>query len=71
VMSGSANSQINRMINPLGIVVAVGMLGSIAALLVTCVAWGILSAVAGTATKVSQPQKLSKNENDTKLDKDE
>jgi len=47
------------------------MLGSIAALLVTCVAWGILSAVAGTATKVSQPQKLSKNENDTKLDKDE
>ena len=70
VGGGSANSQISKMVDPLGMVVAVGMLGSLAALIVTCVAWVVLSIVAGTATKVSQPLKLSKNEDDTKLDKD-
>lgn len=70
VISSSASPQINKMVDLLGPVVAVGLLGSLAGLLVTCVAWGILAAVAGTASKVSQPEKLSTNQNDTNLDKD-
>jgi hypothetical protein len=49
---------------------AVGLgLGSLAGLVLTCLTWAILAIVESFGEKVSQPQKLFDEEDDTKLDK--
>jgi hypothetical protein len=68
---GSSNSQMNQIIAPMGMVVLVGMLGSIAALVLTCIVWAVMSIAAGTAKEVSQPKEIYDKTDDTKQDKRE
>jgi hypothetical protein len=49
----------------------IGLLVSVVGLVVTCLGWAILSIVGAFGEKVSQPQKLFDEEDDTKLDKRE
>jgi hypothetical protein len=55
----------------LGLIGLVGFLGSLAGLVLTCLTWAILAIVGSFGEKVSQPQKLFDEEDDTKLDKRE
>jgi hypothetical protein len=54
----------------LALIGLVGFLGSLAGLVLTCLAWVILAIVGASGQKVSQPQNLFDKEDDTKLDKD-
>jgi len=47
------------------------MLGSIAALVITCILWVVMSIDAGMVKKVSQPQELPEETDDTNQDKKE
>lgn len=55
--------------DPLALIGLVGFLGSLAGLAVTSLAWAILAIVGSSGEKVSQPQKLFDEEDDTKLNK--
>jgi len=71
VSGGQSNSQMSKMLDPAGMVAIVGMLGSIAALVITCILWVVMSIDAGMVKKVSQPQELPEETDDTKQDKKE
>ena len=58
-------------LNGLGILVAAGILLSLAGLVLTCAVWVTLSVFGSFSEKVSQPQKLFDEEDDTKIDKNE
>jgi len=58
-----------RLFVGLGLLELVTMVLSAAGLLLTVVAWVTLAAVSSFQEKVSQPQKLFDDEDDTKLDK--
>jgi hypothetical protein len=60
----------NGLVN-LGIIELVAMALSAAALVLTAIVWVILIVVGSFGGKVSQPQKLFDDEDDTKLDKKE
>jgi hypothetical protein len=55
----------------LGILELLAMALSAAGLIVTAIVWVIVAAVSSFGEKVSQPQKLFDDEDDTKLDKSE